>query len=338
MRINLSSFLKKLTYVETRLIFFVPAFFNYSFLQFNLWWIRQKIMEIRVLKYFLVVAKEQSITKAAKILHITQPTLSRQMHDLEEETGVTLFVRGSKKISLTNEGYLLMKRAAEINDLVKRTLEELPLQNKELAGSVSIGIGEINAMESIARICGSFQQKYPKVKFEIYTSTADIIKSRMERGLIDIGVLLEPFELEKYGYVMIRNPEKMVVLMRADDPLTQKRNLTRHDLEDLPLILPYRLNIQSALGHWFGKNIDSLKVAFTSNLSSNAAIIAKEGFGYPIVVSGVEKYFDSTILQARPLEPALNLQTVIAWKNSAPFANATLKFIEYIKCLKGIAE
>ncbi|MBO5566506.1 MAG: LysR family transcriptional regulator [Succinivibrio sp.] len=294
-------------------------------------------MEIRLLKYFLAVAKEQSITKAAKILHITQPTLSRQMHDLEEETGVTLFLRGTKKISLTNEGYLLKKRAEEINELVNRTLEELPLQNKEIEGSVSIGIGEVSAMDTLAKICGSFQKTYPRVKFDIYTSTADIIKSRMERGLIDLGVLLEPFDLEKYDYVKISEPEKMVVLMRGDDPLTSKISLSKHDLENIPLVLPYRLNVQGALGHWFGKSIDSLNVAFTSNLSANAAILAKEGYGYPIVVSGAEKYFDKSILQSRPLDPELTLQTVLAWKNSIPFGKATLKFIDYIKCLKGMA-
>ncbi len=297
----------------------------------------KRTMEIRILKYFLAVAKEQSITKAAKILHITQPTLSRQMQELEEETGVTLFLRGAKKITLTSEGYLLKKRAEEINELVDRTLEELPLQDKEIEGNVCIGIGEVNAMETLARICGSFQKNHPRVKFDIYTSTADIVKSRMEQGLIDLGVLLEPFDLEKYDYVKISEPERMVVLMRGDDPLTSKNALSKHDLENIPLVLPYRVNVQGALGHWFGKGIDSLNVAFTSNLSANAAIIAKEGFGYPIVVSGAEKYFDKNILQSRPLEPELNLQTVLAWRNSIPFGKATLKFIDYIKCLKSMA-
>ena len=295
-------------------------------------------MELRVLRYFLAVAKEQSITKAARVLHITQPTLSRQMMLLEEEAGVTLFHRGSKKIVLTSEGYLLKKRAEEMLELMHRTLEELPLQDKEVEGTVSIGIGEVKAMESIARICGLFQKDHPRVRFDIYTTTAEVIKSRMEQGLIDLGILMEPVELEKFDYVRMDEPEKIVALLSPSDPLAKKESVTREDLLPLPLILPSRLNVQGALGHWFGKNIDSLNVAFTSNLTTNSAVIAMEGYGYPIVAEGVTRYFDSSVLVSRPLNPPLFLNTVLAWKDSLPFGNATLKFIEYIKCLKGMTQ
>ncbi|MBO6259069.1 MAG: LysR family transcriptional regulator [Succinivibrio sp.] len=295
-------------------------------------------MEFRLLRYFLAVAKEQSITRAARVLHITQPTLSRQMMLLEEETGVTLFHRGSKKILLTSEGFLLKKRAEEMLELMHRTLEELPLQDKDVEGTVSIGIGEVKAMESIARICGSFQKEHPRVRFDIYTTTAEVIKSRMEQGLLDLGLLLEPIDLEKYDYVRMDYPEKIVVLFSPSDPLSQKESVTKEDLLPLPLILPSRLNVQGALGHWFGRNIDSLNVVFTSNLTTNSAVIAMEGYGYPIVAEGATCYYDPSVLISRPLNPPLFLNTVLAWKDAQPFGNATLKFIEFVKCLKGIGK
>ena len=155
-------------------------------------------MEIRVLRYFLTVVREESITKAAEMLHITQPTLSRQLSQLEEETGVRLFHRGSRKITLTNEGMLLRRRAEEILDLVDKTSQELIEQEDLVEGVVSIGSGELGAMEILADLCGSFREKYPRVRFDMYTATADVVRERMERGLIDIGLLFLPVDMEKF--------------------------------------------------------------------------------------------------------------------------------------------
>ena len=200
-------------------------------------------MEIRVLQYFLTVVREESISRAAEVLQITQPTLSRQLSQMEKELGVKLFQRGARKITLTNEGMLLRRRAEEIVELVDRTVAELPLQEKEVEGTIAIGSGEVAGMEVLAQICSAFWEKHPKVTFDLYTATADVVKERMDRGLIDIGLLLEPIDMEKFEYVRLDVKERFVVLMRPDDPLAEKDFITREDLSELPLILPRRLNV-----------------------------------------------------------------------------------------------
>ena len=295
-------------------------------------------MEIRVLKYFLTVVREESISRAAEVLHITQPTLSRQLAQMEEETGVKLFQRGSRKITLTNEGILLRRRAEEIVELVDRTVAELPLQEKEVEGTITIGSGEVAGVEVLAEICGSFREKHPKVIFDLYTATADVVKERMERGLIDIGLLLEPVDKEKFAYARLAVKERFVVLMKPDDPLAEKECVTKDDLDGQPLILPRRLNVQGELANWFGKNPNSLNIAFTGNLPTNSAIMVKHGFGYAVSVEGAIPYWDKEQIVCRPLYPELTSGTVLAWKRGQPFGNATEKFIEHIKCFLGIGE
>ena len=160
-------------------------------------------MEIRVLKYFLTVVREESISRAAEALHITQPTLSRQLALLEDETGVKLFLRGARRITLTDEGMLLRRRAEEIVNLVEQTQAELPLQRKEVEGLVTLGTGEVAGLEILTRMCGSFREEHPRVTFDLYTATADAVKERMERGLIDIGLLLEPVDTQKFDYLRL---------------------------------------------------------------------------------------------------------------------------------------
>jgi len=295
-------------------------------------------MEIRVLKYFLTVVREESISRAAEVLHITQPTLSRQLAQMEEETGVKLFQRGSRKITLTNEGMLLRRRAEEIVELVDRTVAELPLQEKEVEGTITIGSGEVAGVEVLAEICGSFREKHPKVIFDLYTATADVVKERMERGLIDIGLLLEPVDKEKFAYARLAVKERFVVLLKPDDPLAEKECVTKDDLDGQPLILPRRLNVQGELANWFGKNPNSLNIAFTGNLPTNSAIMVKHGFGYAVSVEGAIPYWDKEQIVCRPLYPELTSGTVLAWKRGQPFGNATEKFIEHIKCFLGIGE
>ena len=295
-------------------------------------------MEIRVLRYFLTVVREESISKAAEVLHITQPTLSRQISQMEEETGVKLFQRGAKKITLTNEGMLLRRRAEEILELVDRTVAELPLQEKDIEGTISIGSGEVASMEVLSQMCGSFREKHPNVIFDMYTATADVVKERMDRGLIDIGLLLEPVDIEKFDYIRVGIKERFVVLMRPDAPLAKKETVTREDLLNVPLILPRRLNVQSQLANWFGDSFERLNIAFTGNLSTNAAVVVKQGYGYAIVIEGVTPYWDKNQIIARPLAPELSSGTVLAWKRGQPLGNAAEKFIEYMKCFLGMTK
>ena len=295
-------------------------------------------MEIRVLRYFLTVVREESITRAAEVLHITQPTLSRQLSQLEEETGVRLFHRGSRKITLTNEGMLLRRRAEEILDLVDKTSQELIEQEDLVEGVVSIGSGELGAMEILADLCGSFREKYPRVRFDMYTATADVVRERMERGLIDIGLLLLPVDMEKFEFIRMPNRERWVVLMRADDPLAEQESVTAKQLENRSLILPRRLNVQSELANWFGDSFENLDIAFTGNLTTNGAMFVQKGYGYAVVIEGSLPFWDQRKVVARPLSPELSAATVLAWKREQPFSSAAEKFIEYAKCFLGMGK
>lgn len=291
-------------------------------------------MEMRILKYFLTVAREQNITRAAETLHITQPTLSRQIAGLESELGIPLFERRGKKMILTTEGILLKRRALEILELEEKTLEEIQGCRELVEGSITIGCGEYEAVEMLAEICASFRTKYPKVQIRLHTATADVIRNMMPQGLVDIGLFMEPVSTEGLDYVRLPGRETWVVSMRPDDPLAQKTQITKEDLLDKPLILPERANVQSELANWFGKEYDHLQIAFTSNLLTNAAMMAKRRLGYPITVKGAMKFWKEENLIYRELSPKLHMSTFIAWRRNIPYSQAVMKFIEEINAFK----
>lgn len=293
-------------------------------------------MEIRVLRYFLTVVREEGINRAAEVLHITQPTLSRQLAQLEEEVGVKLFHRGARKITLTNEGILLRRRAEEILALVDRTERELAEQDELVEGRIVIGGGELAAMQVLPEIIEDFHEKYPLVTFDIFTGNADLVKEQMEKGLIDIGVLLEPIDIEKFDFIRLKEKERWVVLMRPDDSLTQKEAVSAKDLENMPLILPRRTNVQNELSNWFGDFFQEQQVLFTSNLTTNSALMVQRGLAYSLVIEGSIPYWDREKIAYRPLCPELTANSVLAWKKQQPFSLAVTKFIEHIKCLLGI--
>lgn len=294
-------------------------------------------MEIRVLRYFLAVVREESITKASEALHITQPTLSRQLSQMEEEVGVRLFERGTRKIKLTNEGILLRRRAEEIVQLVDTTERELVEQNEQVEGKISIGCGEIAAVRMLSELIRTFRGKYTRVSFDIFTATADLVKEQMDKGLIDIGLLLEPVDMEKYDFIRLDMKENWVVLMRPDDPLAGKENVTAEDLLSLPLILPRRMSVQSELASWFGDYYGKLNVVFTSNLSTNGAVMVGAGLAYSLVIEGAVLW-DQSKITYRPLSPALTATSVLAWKRGQPFSLAVTKFINHIKCFLSMDE
>lgn len=288
-------------------------------------------MEIRVLRYFLAVVREEGINRAAEVLHITQPTLSRQLSQLEDEMGVKLFHRGAKKITLTSEGVLLRRRAEEILSLVDRTAQELMEQDELVEGRVVIGGGELAAMRLLPEIIQSFREKYPRVTFDIFTGNADIVKEQMEKGLIDIGVLLEPIDMGKFDFIRLRGREQWVVLMRLDDPLAEKESIRAQDLENAPLILPRRTNVQNELINWLGDSFQESQVLFTSNLPTNGALMVQQGLAYSIVVEGAVPFWSKEKIVCRPLFPELTANSVFAWKKQQPFSGAATKFIEHIK-------
>lgn len=293
-------------------------------------------MDFRILRYFLNVAKEQSFTKAAQQLHITQPTLSRQLAALEEELGVKLFARSGRNITLTEEGILFKRRALEILDLEERTLDELKGSEGIVEGTVTIGCGEFAVVETLAEICRTYQQKYPRVQIALHTATADTISEMMNKGLVDIGLFMEPVDTQGLDHIRILGSDRWVVGMRPDDPLASREYIEKKDLIGKPLILPERMGVQSELVNWFGKDFQKIRIAFTSNLGTNAGVMAAWGLGYPVSIEGAARYWREDLLVQRPLSPAITANTVIAWRRNIPNSQAVNKFIDEINAFEAL--
>lgn len=286
-------------------------------------------MELRVLKYFLAIAREQGITRAADVLHITQPTLSRQIAELEEELGVQLFDRSGRRIRLTDEGILFRRRAMEILDLVERTREEVSEQDERIEGTVSIGCGVLRAFQDLAEIIGRFRETHPLVHFQIHTGNADDVQQRIDQGLLDIALFIEPVAAEPYNYVRFPGKELYGVMLPADSLLAEKSAVTVDDLAGLPLILPSRLNVHSEVMNWFQKAKQPLDIPFTSNLSTNAAMLVVHHLAVAIIALGSQPYADPARLALRPLAPELSETAILAWRRQQPQSRAVKRFIAF---------
>ncbi|OUN08544.1 LysR family transcriptional regulator [Flavonifractor sp. An92] len=236
-----------------------------------------RTMELRVLKYFLAVAREENITKAAALLHLTQPTLSRQLMQLEE-LGVQLFHRSRYHIVLTDEGMLLRRRAQELVDLAEKTAQEFR-KDPELRGEISIGSGDLEGMYVLAELLASFQKLHPQVTYQIYSGNADHTKERIEGGTLDLGLLLEPVDISKYDFIRMPVKEHWGVLVHEDSPLAQQEAVTPKDLAGIPLILTRRGLIQQEMERWFGPYAQQLQVNATGNLPYNMALLAGAHIG-----------------------------------------------------------
>lgn len=261
-------------------------------------------MELRVLNYFLAIAREENFTKAAQQLHVTQPTLSRQIAQLEEELGVELFVRSNHNIILTEDGMILKRRAQELLSLADKTKRDFLHKEENLAGTVSIGSGEFQSTRCLTDCIAAFREKHPLVRYEFYSGNAGNIRDGIERGLLDIGLMSEPIDMRKYDFVSMPVKDQWGVLVRHDSPLAEKDAVTPQDLLGVPLI--------SALGEFPESNIG--------------------------VVIGIRLNYSYNKLKFIPLSPSLESATALAWKKEQIFSAATSAFIEFSKqYLKGIS-
>lgn len=284
-------------------------------------------MELRVLKYFLAVVEEENITRAAKKLHLTQPTLSRQMMQLEEELGIILFERGKNKIILTEDGMFLKKRAQEILHLTEKTKVEL--NKKEIfSGEISIGCGESTSMSILSKNIASFSQKYPLVQFHIFSATADEIKGKLEKGIIDIGLLMEPVEVKEYAFLRMKEKERWGILAPSSSELAQKDYITPEDLKGIPLIIAYRARVKDELVNWFGEEYGQVEVVATYNLIMNAANMVKNNVGIALCLD-LDVTFEG--LKFVPLKPKLETGSVIVWKKSVAITKTVKMFLEQLK-------
>lgn len=286
-------------------------------------------MELRNLKSFLVVAREENITRAANLLHITQPSLSRQIMQLEDELGVKLFRRSNHSIILTEQGHLLRRRAQEILELEEKAQRELSQENQAVSGEITIGCAESQNIETLTKLMTEFQLEYPDVVFDIYTAVADDVKERMENGLVDIGMLLEPVEIASYNFIRMPKKEKWCILMRKGCPLSQKDAIEASDLVGQKMIISKRKSVKNELENWLGDYYNQIKIVGTTNLSYyNRIIMVKNGFGIATCHE-----FDNTDddLCLRPIIPEILNGSVIIWKKSEIHSLAVEKFIDFLK-------
>ncbi|AIF66508.1 DNA-binding transcriptional regulator, LysR family [Terribacillus saccharophilus] len=292
-------------------------------------------MELRVLRYFLTVAREGSITKAANFLHVTQPTLSRQLKDLEEDLGKKLFIRRSHSIALTNEGILLKKRAEEIIYMTDKLKTEFSSMKETVSGDVYIGGGETDAIRHIARIVKELQISYPNVRYHLYSGNEEDVTDRLDRGMLDFGILIEPADLSKYNHLKIPAKDLWGVVMRKDSPLAEKATIQAEDLFSLPLICSRQVMNQTysknEFADWFGENLDKLNVVTTYNLAYNASILVEEGIGYAITLDKIVNTSEESNLCFKPLEPRLESGLNLVWKKHQVFSAASDLFLHAIQ-------
>lgn len=288
-------------------------------------------MEIRVLKYFLAVSREGSITAAANSLHLTQPTLTRQLQDLEKELGQKLFVRGKYKISLTPEGMILRKRAQEIVEMVEKTEAEFRSIRDIIAGDIYIGCGETDSMKYIAEVMKELQQEYPDIKFHIYSGNAEDITEKLDRGLLDFGILIQPIDLSKYDNITLPDKDVWGVILRKDNPLAQKTVIKLEDLKNVPIIASRQMSPKyskdSGFLDWFKDEFDRLNIAATYNLVYNATIMVKAGIGCAVTLDKLADTSKESEVCFRPLSPKLESGLDLVWKKHQVFSPAAKLFL-----------
>ena len=295
-------------------------------------------MELRTLRYFLAAAQEENMTRASEILHVTQPTLSRQIMDLERELGVTLMLRGKNGLTLTDEGRFFRQRAQEIVELTDRLEKDIAGQKKDICGIVVIGASEVGGSQTLAKLIKEFSEKYPAVQFTLYNETVDNIKDRLDKGLVDIGLLLEPADVTKYDYVRLDRQDTWGLLMRDDHPLADKESLTVEDVASCPLLLPLRENIRAEILHWLGREENELRIPLFYTLLSNAALMVAEGLGCAFCMDGALAIRSDPILRFIPLEPRHMTHSVLVWKKNKLFSPAASLFIQEINMLRAKIE
>ncbi len=292
-------------------------------------------MEIRVLKYFLAVAREGSITKAANFLHLTQPTLSRQLKEFEKELGQQLLIRTNHNVYLTQEGMILRKRAEEILELVEKTEGELSSIKDSIAGEVYIGSGETDALKAVTKVIQAIRKEHPQIVFHITSGIFEDVIEKLDRGLLDFGIVMQPCDLSKYDYHPLPDKDLWGIVMRKDSHLAEKDFITLADLENVPLILSKKAfrkqNENNEFYRWFNKNKDKLNIAATHNLFFNAALLAEDGIGYVFTLNNLVNTSKTSTLCFKPLRPSFEASWNIIWKKHQIFSPAAKLFLEKIK-------
>lgn len=287
-------------------------------------------MEIRVLRYFLEIAREGNMTRAAEYLHVSQPTLSKQMKELETELGKKLFRRSSSSVSLTSEGMLLRKRAEDILDMVDKTTDEFSALDDITGGEVHIGCAESHQIKYLARVIKEFKENYPLFRYHISSGNTEQVTERLDKGLFDFAVIVEPPDLSKYNYIEVPEANIWGVVMKKDCPLAQNDQIHIEDLLGLPLICSLQA-MREDIPRWCGEKVDMLNLSGSVNLFYNGSVFVKEGLGYMLTFNGLASTGVDSELCFRPLEPVLETKMYVIWKKYQVFTPIAELLIKKLK-------
>ncbi len=291
-------------------------------------------MEIRVLQYFLAIAREQSIIRAAESLHLSQPTLSTQIKNMEEELGKQLLIRGTKgsrRVTLTEEGMILRKRAEEILNLVKKAENEIACPCHALAGDVYIGAGETDGMRLLAKAAGNLKKLYPGIHYHISSGNAVFVKEQLDKGLIDFGIIFETPDCGRYESIKLPSKDLWGVLMPKDSPLAEKESVSPEDLRDQPLLISQQEAEGGRISRWMKRRLSDLDITMTYNLLFNASLLVEEGLGYAICFDGIINTSGDSRLCFRPLTPKIEAEMYMIWKKYQVFSRPAEKFLSVMQ-------
>ena len=290
-------------------------------------------MEIRLLRYFLAVAQEESISKAADILHITQPTLSRQLMDLEKELNTKLLIRGkrNKKITLTEDGKLLKSRAQEIIELTNKTESEFLFGDKNISGDIFIGGGETDAIRVIARTIKRLSLEYPNIKYHFYSGNGEDVTEKLNKGLLDFGVFIEPIDKKEYGFIQLPQNDTWGILMRKDYDLANKEFIEPEDLINIPLFSSRQYLVKNLISGWLGFDFEKLNIIGSYNLLYNASVMVEESLGYALCIDKLINISGDSKLCFKPLKPKLEAGILVAWPKNQPLSKIAKLFIQKLQ-------
>ena len=288
-------------------------------------------MDIRVLQYFLAVAREANITKAAESLNMTQPPLSRQLKELEDELGKQLFIRGSRGITLTEEGMILRKRAEEMVALMEKTKTEISSSGENIHGEIYIGGGETEGIRLIAKTAEKLRRKHPNISYYLFSGNSDDVTERLDKGLLDFGILIEPADIKKYDFIKLPAKDRWGLLMRRDHPLAKKTGITPDDLQGIPLIASRQSIAHNELSGWLGKQYDSLHIVTTYNLLHNASLMVEENVGCALCLDHIIPEYKNSPLCFRPLKPQIEVGLDIVWKKYQVFTKPASLFLNMLQ-------
>lgn len=288
-------------------------------------------MEFRVLQYFLAVTKAQSISGAARLLHLSQPTLSRQLQELENELGKKLFLRSNRKITLTEEGMILWKRAEEIMELMQKTQNEISRSHEHIGGDIYMGAGESQAVRPLIQHMQQLRKQYPQIRLHIVSGDKTTVLENLEHGLIDFALLFGKIDTTRYESFSLPSVDCFGVMMRKEDPLAQKEVIRPEDLYNQPLIVSRQILYDHNLANLLGCEKSQIHIIGTYTLLFNGSLMVEEGIGYAICFDHIINVTGDSNLCFRPLSVKIQPQTSVIWKKNQVFSKAAKCFLMEIQ-------